>query len=38
LGRLGKDDEIAQAMLFACSAETAYMTGSIITIDGGAML
>jgi meso-butanediol dehydrogenase/(S,S)-butanediol dehydrogenase/diacetyl reductase len=38
MGRLGKDDEIAQAMLFACSAETAYMTGSIITIDGGAML
>jgi len=38
MGRLGKDEEIAQAMLFACSDETAYMTGSIITIDGGAML
>ncbi len=38
MGRLGKDEEIAQAMLFACADETAYMTGSIITIDGGAML
>jgi meso-butanediol dehydrogenase/(S,S)-butanediol dehydrogenase/diacetyl reductase len=38
IGRLGKDEEIAQAMLFACADETAYMTGSIIAIDGGAML
>ena len=38
MGRLGKDEEIAQAMLFACCDEAAYMTGSVIVIDGGAML
>ncbi len=38
LGRLGRDEEIAQAMLFACCDEAAYMTGSVIAIDGGALL
>jgi meso-butanediol dehydrogenase/(S,S)-butanediol dehydrogenase/diacetyl reductase len=38
MGRLGKDREIAQAMLFACIEEASYMTGSAIVIDGGAML
>lgn len=36
--RLGRDDEIAQAILFACCDEAAYMNGSIISIDGGALL
>ncbi len=36
MGRLGKDEEIAHALLFACCQEAAYMTGSVITIDGGA--
>jgi meso-butanediol dehydrogenase/(S,S)-butanediol dehydrogenase/diacetyl reductase len=38
MGRLGKDEEIAQAMLFAASDEAAFMTGSVIVIDGGATL
>lgn len=38
MGRLGKDEEIAHAILFACCDEAAYMTGSVIVIDGGAML
>jgi len=38
MGRLGRVEEIAQAILFACADETAYMTGSVIAIDGGAML
>ncbi|HPU44389.1 MAG TPA: SDR family oxidoreductase, partial [Dictyoglomaceae bacterium] len=36
LGRLGKEEEIAFAILFAACDEAAYMTGSIISIDGGA--
>lgn len=38
MGRLGKDEEIAHAILFACCDEAAYMTGSVISIDGGALL
>ncbi|MCS7202376.1 MAG: glucose 1-dehydrogenase [Dictyoglomus sp.] len=38
LGRLGKEEEIAFAILFAACDEAAYMTGSIINIDGGALL
>ncbi|EGO63809.1 SDR family NAD(P)-dependent oxidoreductase [Acetonema longum] len=36
MGRLGTAEEIAQAILFACCDEAAFMTGSVITIDGGA--
>lgn len=36
MGRLGKEEEIAHAILFACCEEAAFMNGSIITIDGGA--
>jgi NAD(P)-dependent dehydrogenase (short-subunit alcohol dehydrogenase family) len=35
MGRLGKDEEIAAAILFAASDEAAFMTGSAIAIDGG---
>ncbi len=35
MGRLGKDEEIAAAILFAASDEAAFMTGAIIAIDGG---
>jgi meso-butanediol dehydrogenase / (S,S)-butanediol dehydrogenase / diacetyl reductase len=35
MGRLGKPEEIAYSILFACSEEVAFMNGSIITIDGG---
>jgi NAD(P)-dependent dehydrogenase (short-subunit alcohol dehydrogenase family) len=35
MGRLGKVEEIAHAVLFAASEEAAYMTGSVIVIDGG---
>lgn len=34
--RLGKEEEIAFAILFAASDETGFMTGSIINIDGGS--
>ncbi|MBS3938812.1 MAG: glucose 1-dehydrogenase [Peptococcaceae bacterium] len=38
MGRLGKEEEIAQAVLFACCDEAAFMNGSIVSIDGGALV
>jgi meso-butanediol dehydrogenase / (S,S)-butanediol dehydrogenase / diacetyl reductase len=35
MGRLGTDDEIAAAILFAASDEAAFMNGATIAIDGG---
>jgi meso-butanediol dehydrogenase / (S,S)-butanediol dehydrogenase / diacetyl reductase len=35
MGRLGTDEEIAAAILFAASDEAAFMNGAAITIDGG---
>lgn len=35
MGRLGKPDEIAAAILFAASDEVAFMNGATIVIDGG---
>ena len=35
VGRLGKVEEIAHAILFACCDEAAYMDGSVLVIDGG---
>lgn len=34
-GRMAQPDEIADAMLFLCSAQAGYMTGSLINVDGG---
>jgi NAD(P)-dependent dehydrogenase (short-subunit alcohol dehydrogenase family) len=38
LGALQPVDSVANAMLFLCSAAAAYMTGSVLTVDGGASL
>jgi NAD(P)-dependent dehydrogenase (short-subunit alcohol dehydrogenase family) len=35
MGRLGRVEEIAHAVMFAASEEAAYMTGSVLVIDGG---
>jgi len=35
VGRLGKPDEIAHLALYLASDEAAFVTGSVITIDGG---
>ena len=35
MGRLGKEEEIATAILFAASDEAAFMNGATIAIDGG---
>jgi NAD(P)-dependent dehydrogenase (short-subunit alcohol dehydrogenase family) len=38
LGELGTAEQIAQATAFLCSPEAAYMTGSVLLVDGGASL
>ncbi len=38
LGRLGEPEEIANLALFLASGQSAWMTGSVITIDGGRTL
>jgi NAD(P)-dependent dehydrogenase (short-subunit alcohol dehydrogenase family) len=38
LGELGSVEQIAQATAFLCSPDAAYMTGSVLLVDGGASL
>jgi 3-oxoacyl-[acyl-carrier protein] reductase len=38
LGRVGKPDEIAAAILFLCSQYAGFITGEIFNINGGAVL
>ena len=38
MGRMGEPDDIAHAMLFLASEEARYMTGQLITVDGGSTL
>ena len=35
LGRLGRDDEVANAVLFLASDEASFVTGSFLLVDGG---
>jgi 3-oxoacyl-[acyl-carrier protein] reductase len=35
LGRLGRVDDVAQAVLFLCSPAAAYITGATIHVNGG---
>jgi len=37
IGRLGKPQEIAAAIVFLCSAQAAYTTGAAWSVDGGTV-
>jgi NAD(P)-dependent dehydrogenase (short-subunit alcohol dehydrogenase family) len=38
LRELGTSEQVAQAIAFLCSSDAAYMTGSVLLVDGGASL
>jgi 3-oxoacyl-[acyl-carrier protein] reductase len=38
LGRMGKPEEIASAVVFLASEEAAYITGQVLSIDGGMVM
>ncbi len=38
LGRIGRDIECAQTVLFLCSNASSYITGQTITVDGGRVM
>jgi NAD(P)-dependent dehydrogenase (short-subunit alcohol dehydrogenase family) len=37
MGRLGEPEDISLLTLFLCSEAASYITGRVITIDGGAI-
>ncbi|NIS08568.1 MAG: SDR family oxidoreductase [Candidatus Dadabacteria bacterium] len=37
IGRNGTPQEIAKAATYLCSPDAAWITGSVFTMDGGAM-
>jgi len=38
MGRLGRPEEVAHAMLFLASEQAAYVTGQTLVVDGGSTL
>jgi len=38
LARIGKPSDVAQAVLFLASDDSAYITGQVITVDGGMFI
>jgi NAD(P)-dependent dehydrogenase (short-subunit alcohol dehydrogenase family) len=37
LNRIGTAEEVAEGILFLCSPAAAFMTGTMLTMDGGAL-
>ena len=35
VGRMGRPEEVAHLVLYLCSDEAEFVTGSVVTIDGG---
>jgi len=38
LGRLGRAEDVAGAVVFLCRAEASYITGQVLTVDGGLVM
>lgn len=38
LGRVGAPEDIAEAVVFLCSDSAAYITGQVLTVDGGLVI
>jgi NAD(P)-dependent dehydrogenase (short-subunit alcohol dehydrogenase family) len=38
MGRPGSAAEVAGAVLWLCSTESAYVTGSLLSVDGGFVI
>jgi 3-oxoacyl-[acyl-carrier protein] reductase len=38
LGRLGKPEDVAEAVLFLVSEEASFITGEILDVNGGALM
>ena len=38
LGRFGKPEEVAEAVVFLASPEAGFITGAVLNIDGGLSL
>ena len=38
LGRMGTPEEVAYAVAFLASEEAAYITGQVLSVDGGMMM
>ena len=37
MGRVGLPDEVAKVVRFLCSDDAAYITGQVISVNGGMM-
>jgi NAD(P)-dependent dehydrogenase (short-subunit alcohol dehydrogenase family) len=35
IGRIGQPNEVAQAVLWLCSAQSTFVTGQSLAVDGG---